>query len=112
MSWVTNIILSVETLDSDEDKKVYEINAYFKKDGIRGFVSLEDSSLPKGWYAGDKYLESKIYLGVFNHLKLDELIQHIKQIEWPGPTSVQLLVKDQEESKFTAIDVVEHKWND
>jgi len=96
MSWVTNIILSIESLDSDEDEKAEEINQYFFKQGMRGFVSLEDPSLPKGWYAGEKYLESTIYLGVFNYLDLEALIKHIKSIDWPDPTSAQLLVKGQQ----------------
>lgn len=112
MSWVTNILLSLETLDADEDQKVAEINEFFSAPGHGGFVSLEDDSLPNGWYRSGKCLEAHLYLGVFNHLDLASLIAHIRSLEWPGPTSVQLLVKDQEETKFKAIDVVEHGWSD
>ena len=57
MSRVTNIILSVETLDIIEDQQVLLINEYFENKEIRGFVSMEDPMLPKRWYGGSKFLE-------------------------------------------------------
>lgn len=72
MSDVTNTFLSIETLDSDEEMKIKEVNSYFRNQGKRGFVSLEDPSLPTGWYAGEKQLEAILYLGVFNYLNLSK----------------------------------------
>jgi len=106
------MLLSIETLDVDEDQKAKEINAHFEKEGIRGFVSLGDPSLPERWYGGTKYLEAALYIGAFNHLDLEALIAHIRSLDWPGPTSVQLIHKGQEESRFTVLDVVEHGWDD
>ena len=112
MSWVTNVFLSIDTLDADEAAKVREINAHFEAQGISGFVSLDDPSLPQHWYGGTKNLEANIYLGVFNHLDRSALVAHIRSHDWPRPTSVQLIYKDQEDSKFTTLDVVEHGWDD
>jgi hypothetical protein len=111
MSSVANVILSIEGLDFDTAQKCQEINAYFDKAGIRGFVSLEDPQLPKGWYGGTKYLEADLYLGAFNHLDLNSLVSFIKGISWPGPTTVQLLVKGQEQTLFTSIVVVHQGWD-
>lgn len=112
MSNVTNVLLSIETLDSLSDEKLHEINRFFEVDGIKGFVSLDDPSLPCGWYGGQKMLEADIYAGAFNHLDLPGLISHIKQIDWPGPTTVQLIYMKQDVTKFTTLEVIDHQWDD
>ena len=107
MSRVSNIILCIEGIDFDADRKCREIHAFFASDDIRGFVSVDDEALPKRWYGGTKYLEADLYIGAFNHIDIEALISHIQGIEWQGPTSVQLMVKEQEESLFKSVVVIE-----
>ena len=102
MSWVINIILHIGIGDQDLLGKV---NEYFDKKETLGFVSLDDQKLPKGWYGGTKFLEACLAVGAFNHLDLQEFLQHLKAINWAEPQSVQLILKDQEDYKFRIIDL-------
>lgn len=45
-------------------------------------------------------LEIPLYMGAFNHLDLEGLIDHMKELEWEEPENVQLMVKVQESDKF------------
>lgn len=97
MSYVTNVILSYSIIEKDE--KIEEINKFFEKD-TAPFVSVDSPELPHGWYGGTKMLETPLFIGAFNHLRLDQLMHHIAQIEFEEPQSVQLIVKDQEDDVF------------
>ena len=102
MSWVTNVILHVGIFDKE---LVPKVNEFFERDQIRGFVSLDDDSLPKGWYGGTKYLEASFSVGAFNYLDMNNLLAHIRGIEWSEPEAVQLIVLDQEDYKCRLVDV-------
>lgn len=102
MSWVTNVILHVGIFDKE---LVVKVNEFFERDRICGFVSLDDESLPKGWYGGTKYLEACFSVGAFNHLNMNNLLAHIRGIEWSLPEAVQLIVIDQEDYKCKLIDI-------
>jgi len=102
MSRVTNVILHVGLFDRE---LVSKVNEFFERDGIKGFVSLEDGSLPQGWYGGTKFLEAAFSAGAFNHLDMHHLLAHIRSIEWSQPESVQLIVVDQEDYKCRLVDV-------
>ena len=45
-----------------------------------------------------------------NHLDLDGLLQHIRNMNWKGPVTVQLLIKGHEESSFKSFIVVDKGW--
>ncbi|MFN7139948.1 MAG: hypothetical protein ACK4UN_11485, partial [Limisphaerales bacterium] len=96
MSWVTNIILH---LDSGDDRHIAEINKFFGDQ--KGFVSIDDTTLPRGWYGGCKMMEAELYLGAFNHIDVAALIDHPRNIHFNNPEAVQLIVKDQEEEVFS-----------
>lgn len=67
---------------------------------------IEDKTLPKNWYAGSKFMTANLFLGSYNHLRLDELILFMQNaIVWDSPESVQLIVKEHAEYKFRIIDV-------
>ena len=102
MSWVTNVILHVGLFDRE---LVSKVNEFFERDGIKGFVSLDDDSLPQGWYGGTKFLEASFSAGAFNYLDMNNLLAHIRTIEWSQPESVQLIVVDQEDYKCRLMDV-------
>ena len=104
MSNVTNLILSIGYHDA-EAGKIHEVNRYFEEPEIealrcRGLVSIDDSSLPEGWYGGSKYFEANIYLGAFNYLLLDEFIEHLRSIQWQSPEDLQIIVMGQEDDGF------------
>lgn len=101
MSYVTNIILFMGILN-DADEKILEVNDYFGDDQ-RGFVSVEDESLPNGWYGGSKYLECDLFIGAFNYVNLKALIIHLKHIEWADV--VQLMILDEEDERFRIEDI-------
>ena len=102
MSWVTNVILHIGFGDTD---KLQRVNEFFERDEIRGFVSLSDESLPRGWYGGTKYLEAYLSVGAFNHLNLNHLLDYLRSIQWSQPESVQLMIKAQEDYKFRIIEL-------
>jgi len=104
VSDVTNLIFALSGTDDDLGK-MHEVNTYFVDKGTKPLVSVDDERLPRAWYGGSKYLETGLYLGAFNHLDLDEFIKHVRTISWRFPEKVQIIVKDQEDMKFTIIDL-------
>ena len=65
----------------------------------------EDSKLQKGWYGGTKNLEVNIFIGAYNHLNLNDLIQHMSTIDWEEPEDVQVIVKEQNDDRFRIINL-------
>lgn len=104
MSYVTNLIFSLSIVDVDRGK-MDEVNTHFVDKGIKPLVSVHDERLPRAWYGGSKYLETGLYLGAFNHFDLDDFIKHVRTISWRFPQKVQIIVKEQEDMKFTIIDL-------
>ena len=104
MSDVTNLIFALSVTD-DNLGKMHEVNTYFVDKGTKPLVSVDDERLPRAWYGGSKYLESGLYLGAFNHLDLDDFIKYVRTISWRFPQKVQIIVKEQEDMKFTTIDL-------
>lgn len=110
MSIVTNAILSIDSLSEDEDAKCNEINRYLDSMDNSCFVSADSKTLPDRWYGGGKRLEANLYLAAINHLDLNGLLQHIRNMNWKGPVTVQLLIKEHEESSFKSFIVVDKGW--
>jgi hypothetical protein len=100
MSVVSNIVLKTSVGDK---ARIVKLNAAFESG--QKFVSCDDESLPRGWYAGTKMLECEIYPGAFNYLELAELIKAIREVDWDDPRSVQLFVQDQEQDRMTEVDL-------
>ena len=111
MSFVTNILLCLGRDDARKaEGKIADVNRFFDcawAYGGKGFVSLDDPALPKGWYGGSKYLEASVYAGAFNQLPLDSLIEHLRSIEWEEPHCIQLLVHEQDDERFRLINVID-----
>jgi len=112
MSEVTNLIISF-SVGEDEKLRIKEVNL-FSNNG-RGFTinsaDFEEGSNwlrkenRKRWYGGSKMLETPLYIGAFNHLDLEGLINHMKQIKWEEPENVQLILKEQDSDKFRIIEI-------
>src|SRR5258708_35417732 len=100
MSVVTNVIFKTSVGDK---LRIAKLNALFNSG--QKFVSCDDESLPRGWYAGGKMIECEILPGAFNHLNLAELVSAIQKVEWDDPLSVQLFVQEQEEDRLREVDL-------
>ncbi len=99
MSVVTNTILSYPIEEyCPELERLLEVNRFFA--GSEGFVYCDD-------YGGTKMLETNIAIGAFNYLQLDELVKHLKGIKWEQPDGVQLIVQEQNDSRFRIINIFE-----
>jgi hypothetical protein len=85
--------------------KIEEVNRVFR--GGKGFVSLDDPSLPRGWYGGSKYLEAELYAGAFNGFDIDEFMDHLRTIEWQDPRCVQMFIREQDDERFQIINFVD-----
>ena len=107
MSVVTNAILHMGVLDQEEEPELLKEVNFFFSDGRRGFVLVDDPSLPSGWYGGSKMLECSLAIGAFNHLDLNALLAHLREVDWPTDQRdlVQLIVKEQNDDSFRIINV-------
>lgn len=113
MSEVTNLILSF-SISEDEISKVQEINSFWNNG--RGFKLISadfqrgrtffGKEYQKRWYGGEKKLETPLFIGAYNHLDLNGLIEFLKGLEWDRPENVQLIVKEQDSEKFRIIELV------
>ncbi len=103
MSIVTTLIL-VCSCSEDEElilKQISQYEYYGKKFRI---VSINDSSLPKAWYGGDKYAEARIFIGAYNSLDLADFLSYLKRnVKWEFPDWVQLIVKEEIDFMFKII---------
>tara|TARA_R110000765_G_scaffold235758_1_gene338702 strand:- start:5579 stop:5920 length:342 start_codon:yes stop_codon:yes gene_type:complete len=107
MSEVTSLIISF-SIGEDEKSRMNEVNLFLNNG--RGFkINSADFEEGTNWlgkenrkrrYGGSKMLEIPLYMGAFNHLDLEGLIDHMKELEWEEPENVQLMVKVQESDKF------------
>lgn len=114
MSEVTNLILSFSVGENEICKRA-EIEL-FSNNG-RGFELTsadfegEDNIFkvenPRRWYAGSKFLGTPVFIGAYNKLDLDGLVEHLKSLEWDEPENVQLIVQGEEDEKFRIIEIVE-----
>jgi hypothetical protein len=122
MSWVTHAVLTWDS-SPDEEADVFadtsaqnaevlaQVNEFFKdEDGEeiqKGFVSLKDPTLPRGWHGGSQSLECEMAVGAFNYLDVSGLVDHLRNLDWEASESVQLFIKDQQDDRFRLINVFE-----
>ncbi|MPY31150.1 squamosa promoter-binding protein 15 [Streptomyces adustus] len=105
MSWVANVMISVDMADNASVKTLSE---WLRTEAPRrtqpeargvGFLNLLTSTETNQW-GGWKNPECAVWAGVLNHADLDALKQRVFETPWREPNMVQLLVMDQEESFF------------
>jgi len=100
------------TMMKEEAKqKLKEVNAFFGDQ--KGFVSLEDETLPRGWCGGTTWLECNLAIGALNYLDLEGLTKHLQSLDWTCIDcieDVQLLVLEYGEGKFRIINVFTGTW--
>jgi hypothetical protein len=103
MSWVTDVILIFsleEEYDDDEEfldsvPALDNINAWLEENGYGILVDIGEFA------GGGKAMQTNVYGGAFNFLKIDAFIKLVKAQPWREPENVQLLIQDEEESRFT-----------
>lgn len=109
MSWVTNIILSY-SLGEYTEKRIAEVNQFFGSvpDRHEGGNYEEEplASVESVWEGKGKALECNVFIGAYNYFPLEDFLVHLRSVTWEEPEAVQLFVKDQEDSKFQAVDVI------
>ena len=110
MSYVTNCLIHFSNLEN-EIEALKSINSFFESDAHKQkpFISIEDSSLPNKWYGGSKASEAPLAFGAFNFLDVEALLNHIREIKFKAPECVQLIVQNQDDDKFSIIDVFSAK---
>ncbi len=104
MSWVTGVILKIGGWE-DNEQRMSEINAFLETRYPKGFVGVDNPSLPDKWYGGDKYLEDGLYIGSFNYFPLQQFLKYLQSLPWQEPELVQVLVQEQEDQGFRIISI-------
>jgi hypothetical protein len=96
MSVVTNLILCFSSLENEEER-LRDVNSFsYRNDGIN-FVSVDyNKEAGQVWYGGNKYLEGRVYLAVYNHFDTPDFITHLRKIAWEARDLVQLFVKEEQ----------------
>lgn len=103
MSKVTSIILTTSLIENQEYLALNLGN--YRVNGLPFNVkSIEDELLPQDWYGGSKRMGANIFIGAFNYLNIEELIEFLRTtIKWESPESVQLFVKEEGDLEFSVI---------
>ena len=95
MSNVTNLILSFD-IRENEEARIAEVNAYSFRRGV-GFRDLTECG------GGTKYFEIPVWGGAFNYLDLDDLLAHLRTVDWESPGLVRLFVCEQWDDSFRLV---------
>lgn len=98
MSNVTNAILTHVVWDEEASK---ELSIALERAGITSgrFTQVDQNA------EGPKSMEVAVYVAAFNHLDERALLEAIRSVRWEEPANVQLLLRRQEEDRFTEVDV-------
>lgn len=113
MSEVTNLIISF-SVGEDEISRIGKVNTFFNNGREFNIISADFERAKdwlgiekrEKWYGGSKMLETPLYVGAFNSLDLEGLLEHMKALDWNEPENVQLIVKDQFSDKFKILGIV------
>ncbi|SNS48226.1 hypothetical protein SAMN05443665_10054 [Actinomadura meyerae] len=104
VSWVANVMVSIDM----EDRPLVESLS----DWLRGETPRGADKPPRGVgylrettgqdtaWGGWKYPECEVWAGALNHADVNAILDHIAQMPWRYPNSLQVFVMDQEESFF------------
>lgn len=105
MSWVADVLLSVEVLE--DPALIEEFNEWLRTRAPRleppgavgvGFLqSLGEN--PEVW-GGWKYSESSLWGGAMNHASIPDIVERFARTPWRCPETTQLLIRDQEQGAF------------
>ncbi|MBB5785979.1 squamosa promoter-binding protein 15 [Jiangella mangrovi] len=105
MSWVTNVLLSVDT--AEDRALVHDFDRWLQTEAprqgqpdVRGVGSLRAlHDHPDAW-GGWKFPEALLWAGVLNHADIAAVVQRFGTTGWRVPALAQLFVQDQEQGAF------------
>ena len=113
MSWVTNVVLFYSTGEEfidvavEDDKEdiqdvgisacLTKINVWLSQQGWVELVNIGDCVSGRERHS----FECSIWGAAFNHLDIEAFLKCVKCQDWQEPDNVQVMVKDQEEERFT-----------
>lgn len=105
MSWVANLMLSVDTSDSGNAEEfsrwlLEECPRRESERGLGGCGQLVLTTGPDTIWGGHKYPECQVYAGALNHADLAAIVARFGSTPWARPNAAQLLLMDQEEFFF------------
>ncbi|NQY05521.1 MAG: hypothetical protein HRT68_04760 [Flavobacteriaceae bacterium] len=106
MSKVTNIILTSSVIENEEFV-IKEIEKFILRGNSLKIVSINNKTLPEGWYGGSKHFESNVFIGAYNYLDIKSFINHLKIIKWKDPECVQLFYLEEDDYRFKMISLFE-----
>jgi hypothetical protein len=105
MSWVANVMISV---DMDDNENAEALSEWLRTEAPRrssperrgvGYLRLLTSAEDSLW-GGWKAPECEVWAGALNHADLDAVRQRFFATPWREPNAAQLFVMDQEEGFF------------
>jgi hypothetical protein len=105
MSWVTNLMVSIDVLDNQallsDLARWLEEEAPAQDREWRGVGSIREitNSTSHGW-GGPKNPEHPVWAGTLNWADVPAVLAHIASMPWQRPESVQVFVCDQEDPYF------------
>lgn len=95
MSWVLNAIVTWDTLEATE-QRLAEVNTPLEREHGQTF-SNNDAE----WYGGPKRMEATFFGAAFNYVPPSDVVAAVANASWEMPDLVQLLLKDQEDERWT-----------
>lgn len=105
MSKVTNLILITSTMD-DSEFTISSLEKFIIHGRPFNIKSIEDLTLPSGWYGGDKHMECNIFIGAYSSFPSNEFIDFISnKVDWYLRENVQVLIKEDADTKFRLIEI-------
>jgi len=100
MSHVTDIILMTSIDDGAGDREGHpnadKLSAYIEKNH-RGHTLVRVDCHA----GGNKGMQCDVFMSAINHMDIEAFVAWFHGIEWERPESVQLLVKDEHDDRFT-----------
>ncbi|WP_460363831.1 hypothetical protein [Actinocorallia lasiicapitis] len=103
MSWVANVMVSVESNDHLRVAALSEwlrVEAPARDRDAKGVGFLARMTGADTQWGGWKYPECEVWGGVLNQPDIPAILAHIAEIPWRVPGALQVFVLGQEESFF------------
>jgi hypothetical protein len=103
MAIITNVILTHGALEDrpGEEREfpiIEKLNALLDRPGLEGRFAKVDR------YAGGRHdMEADVYLGTFDYLIPEKLVQAVESLPWGRPSEVQLFLMGQNDSRFREV---------
>jgi hypothetical protein len=105
MSWVANVMISVDMDDNENAEALSEwlrteapLRSSPERRGV-GYLRLLTSAEDSRW-GGWKAPECEVWAGALNHADLDAVRQRFFETPWREPNAAQLFMMDQDEGSF------------